>query len=208
MQERFQLNKENILSDIAPIALSSLPSSALFFLAFYVIMVSKEQAHNMKLEYENRHKKSSRKKNILIVILVLGILAVLTFVGGFLDYLFKLNIITYVMFIVAFIIAYTLFKKCIVEYKYVYADDVFTVERLIDDSEKLIFASDKKFIVDILKYEQCSSKYGNIHANNLSFSKRQDCWALVYNSEDKKKAVLIDAADEFITSLKAELELA
>ena len=39
MQERFQLNKESILSDIAPIALSSLPSSALFFLAFYAIIV-------------------------------------------------------------------------------------------------------------------------------------------------------------------------
>ena len=159
----------------------------------------------MNLEYTNRHKNSSKKKNILIVLLIVGILAALTFIGGFLDYLFSLNIITYVMFAVAFILAYILFKKCIFEYKYGYSDEVFTVERLIDDSTKLIFVSDKKFIIDFLPYDDCIQKYGSLQTHNFSFSNKKDCYAVVYNNEEKKKAALICVDESFAASLGGEL---
>ncbi len=159
----------------------------------------------MKLEYINKHKKMSRGKVMLIVMTILATLATMTFIGAFFDYYFQINVLTYVTFIAAIVIAYAIYKKTIVEYKYIYGDNVFTVDRLIDGNGKTIFACDKSYIEDILPYKECKEKYDGVRYTLLSFCKREACTAVVYKNQGNIKAILIYADNEFVSGMKAEI---
>ncbi len=159
----------------------------------------------MKLEYTNKHKRMSRGKVMLIVMAILATLASMTFIGAFFDYYFQINILTYVTFVAAIVIAYVTYKKTIVEYKYIYGDNVFTVDRLLDGNGKTIFACDKSYIEDILSYEECKDKYDGVKYTLLSFCRREACTAVVYKNQGNMKAILIYADEEFVSGLKAAI---
>ena len=156
----------------------------------------------MKLTYLHKHKGSSRIKVIAIITAIVAMLAGLTFIGGFIDYLLNAKVMTYVMFVLAFLLAYAVTKRFIFEYRYIYADDIFTAERMIYDGQKVIFACDKRFIVDVLPYSELQTAYPRISARRLAFAKKQSCTALVYQNEQNKKAILIYVDDAFVCGLK------
>lgn len=153
------------------------------------------------LEYTNKHKNSASWRTLLIIVMIVATLALMTFIGAFLDYWMGTSVITFVMFGTAFFIAYTLYKKAVVEYRYIYSEDVFTVDRLVGGMEKTIFVCDKKYIKDVLMYDEYAVKYGNIRSYHLAFNKKKECIALVYANNDIEKAVLIHADKAFFDGL-------
>ena len=159
----------------------------------------------MKLKYLHKHKRSSKGKTIALITAVVAMLAVLTFLGGFIDYLIGVKVMTYVMFIASFFAAYLIVKRCIFEYRYIYADDIFTVERLISDGEKVIFACDRSFIADVLPYAEFRSKYEGMSCRRLAFAPKEECTAIVYMSGEKQKAILIYVDEEFARGMKDAL---
>ena len=52
----------------------------------------------MKITCKNEHKNTKRSKTVLIVMGIVGFIALLTFIGSFIDYLLKLKVMTYVCF--------------------------------------------------------------------------------------------------------------
>ena len=159
----------------------------------------------MKLKYLHKHKRSSRGKTIALITAVVAMLAVLTFLGGFIDYLIGVKVMTYVMFLASFFAAYLIVKRCIFEYRYIYADDIFTVDRLISDGEKVIFACDRSFIADVLPYGEFRAKHDGTSCRRLAFAPKEECTAIVYSSGEKQKAILIYVDEEFARGMKDAL---
>ena len=159
----------------------------------------------MKITCKNEHKNTKRSKTVLIVMGIVGFIALLTFVGSFIDYLLKLKVMTYVCFAAAFLAAFIVFKKLIVEYVYELEDGVFSVDRVIDEAKKTIFAVDVRYIDEVLTYEEFSSLTG-ISCYYASFAKKPQLTYIVYTSEEKKKAIAVYASREFAAALKESLK--
>lgn len=147
------------------------------------------------------HRKLTTGQGILyVLLLVIGIVAVY-FVVGFIVYLLKLPILTYIMYVGLIVGATVLMKVRLQDYTYQLDGKTFSIFRNMGSKEKKLVEAPLKNILWMGPLKEVPGEYERVRVAKLTFLKERRK-AIIYREGKLKRGAIFSPSSEFFMALQ------